>query len=365
MKKYRVGAIGTGWAALNPLPTFKTYAGSEVVAICSGRIERARATAEKFGAPLAFDDYHELIDHPDVDIVYVCTPVILHAPMVLAAAAAGKPILCEKPLSANVQQGREMLDAVERGRVPNVVAFTLRHFPWSIYVKQLIDEGVLGDVQQVVITQFRADPPPSFNLEQQVRAGGGAPPRGWTWLADAEQGGGAIGSMGSHYIDIVRHFCGEFADIAGRTRTLRTSMTDEQGVERPVTAEDTFAFYATLRNGAMVTLQFGGAAVAGIDRRLEFFGSRGAIVLNGDNELLVARDGGPLTQVPIPTPAFSEAVASSHSPRFALMIEKLIGAIESGEPTSPDIRDGYACQQVIDALKLSSKERRTVDLTPA
>ncbi|GIW08847.1 MAG: oxidoreductase [Dehalococcoidia bacterium] len=360
-KTYGVGVIGAGWALVNPVPTFQTYPATRVTAICSRRPESVEAAARRFGIPVALTDYRELIARPDVDIVYICTPVALHHPMVLAAAEAGKPILCEKPLSVDAAQGGEMVDAVESRRLPNIVAFTLRHYPWSLHVKRLVDSGAIGDVRQIVITQFRSDPLAGRSLDV-ARSGGGLPPQTWTWLHDANQGGGMLGAMGSHYVDIVRFFFGDYQDVSARTATLRPALVDENGIQRDATAEDTFALLATLHNGASLTLQFSSVSAVGLDRRLEFFGSEGAIVVEGDNAMRIAKRGESFRPEPIPTPELSPAVLGSQTPRFGLMIEKLINWIETGHSESPDMRDAFECQRVLDAIRRSSAERRTVRL---
>ncbi|MFN8534405.1 MAG: Gfo/Idh/MocA family oxidoreductase [Dehalococcoidia bacterium] len=358
---YRVGVIGTGWAVVTPLPTFTSYRRTEVVAICSGRLERAQEAASRFGARLAMTDYHELVAHPEVDLVYICSPVHLHREMVLAAADAGKPILCEKPLSANAGDGETMLRAVESRSLPNIVAFTLRHYPWALEVKRLVESGYLGQIRQIGITHFRADPRSERSMDV-ARAGGGLPPANRTWLHDADLGGGMLGAMGSHYVDIVRHFFGDYADLAARTTTWRTQLAGATGEEEAATAEDSFAILATLRNGAMMTLQFSAVAPVAGDRRIEFVGSEGTIVIDGDFRMYTGRAGEPLTEQPIPAPDFSADVASSHTPRFGRMIEKLISWIETGAEASPNIRDAQACQRVLDAIKTASATQSVVNL---
>ena len=109
---YRMGVIGTSWAAAAPLPAFSTYDGIELHAITSGRRERAEAAAAKYGVPHAFDDYHEMLAMPEIDIVYVGGPNELHRPMVIAAAKAGKHIIAEKPIGLDSAEGREMTTVV-------------------------------------------------------------------------------------------------------------------------------------------------------------------------------------------------------------------------------------------------------------
>jgi predicted dehydrogenase len=359
---YGVGVIGAGWALVNPVPTFQSYPATRVTAICSRRRDRAEQAAARFGIPVALADYHALIDRSDVDIVYICTPVALHHPMVLAAAEAGKPILCEKPLSVDAAEAKQMVEAVEARNLPNIIAFTLRHYPWALHAKRLINAGALGELRQIIITHFRADPF-AGRAADPTRSGGGLPPQHWTWLHDASQGGGMLSAMGSHYLDLVRSFAGDYRDVTARLMTSRRTLPDESGVTRPVTAEESFAVLAGLTSGASMTLQFSSVSPVGLDRRLEFFGSDGAITVDSDSRMRLARFGEPFREEPIPPPEWSPAVADSHTPRFGLMIEKLVTWIETGARQSPNLRDGYECQRVLDAARRSSVEERTVRLT--
>lgn len=359
---YGVGVIGAGWALVNPVPTFQSYPATRVTALCSRRQDRAEQAAARFGIPVALTDYRALIDRSDVDIVYIATPVALHHPMVLAAAEAGKPILCEKPLSVDAAEASQMVKAVEARNLPNIIAFTLRQYPWALHAKRLINAGALGELRQIVITHFRADPFAGRTADP-TRSGGGPPPQHWTWLHDASQGGGMLGAMGSHYLDLVRSFAGDYRDITARVTTSRRALPDESGVPRPVTADESFAVLASLTTGASVTLQFSSVSPVSLERRLELIGSDGALAVDRDLTMRVAKAGESFREEPIPQPEWSPAVAASHTPRFGLMIEKLIRWIETGVPQVPNLRDGYECQRVLDAARRSSVEERTVRLT--
>ena len=170
-KVFKVGVIGTSWAARIPLPTIQSYRRTEVVAIASARIERAQEAAEKFGADRAFDDYREMVRLPDLDIVYVGGPVHLHHPMAIAALEEGKHVLCEKPLGVNVAEAREMLDLAERDGLRHAIAFTMRHYPWAFAIKQLIDDGFLGQLRHVNIAWFMGPRRHSAGRQRRRRTG--------------------------------------------------------------------------------------------------------------------------------------------------------------------------------------------------
>ncbi len=356
---YRVGVIGTSWAARSPLPTLQSYPGVEIAAICSGRLERAREACDRFGAPIALDDYRELVAMPDVDIVYVGSPVALHDPMAIAAAEAGKHLLLEKPLSLDAARGQAMLDAATRAGVSHIVAFTMRHFATHILVRTLIDDGVIGEPRHLAISHFGG-------------SAVGSPPRGWSWWSDRDQGGGLLGAMGSHYVDLARYWLGDFAEVSGSLRTWHRTAADGEGRVREVTSDDGFALVGSMRSGAEVTLHMSFAVRPGPPRRVELYGEQGSVVIEGDElaaggaRVLLTRPGESApSEIDVPPLLLGDAARGSAVPRFGLMIEKLLRAIEGGERPSPDIAEALRCQEVLDAVRRSSVEGGSIRLPDA
>jgi len=348
-RTFRVAAIGTAWAAQSPLPALSSHPRTELVAICSARLGRAKEAADKFGAKQAFDDYEKMIADVDPDIVYVGGPVGLHKPMVLAAARAGKHVICEKPLAVDAEEGRVMLAAVEEKKLAHAVTFTMRSFPAPMRVKALLDAGAVGEIRHINIAFWFSIPP---NV-----------PRTFGWLNDASKGGGMLNAMGSHYIDLTRHFAGEFARVNGETRIWRTELPDEHGHARTVTADDSFMMTATLKNGAALSMHMSSEACAGSGTRFEIYGSEGSIVMDNADSVRVSKKGeAALSDVEIGTPAFSADALQCKVPRFGQLISDCINWIETGTTASPNMRDALRCQQVIDGLRASSSEGRSIVL---
>lgn len=348
-KRYRVAAIGTAWAAQSPLPALSSHPRTELVAICSARLERAKEAAEKFGAPQAFDDYEKMIAQVDPDIVYVGGPVGLHKPMVLAAARAGKHVICEKPLAVDATEGAEMLAAVEERKLAHAVTFTMRSFPAPTRVKALIDAGAVGEIRHINVAFW-------FSIPPQV-------PRTYGWLNDASKGGGMLNAMGSHYIDLTRHFAGDFARVNGETRIWRKELPDEHGKARAVTADDSFVMQATLKNGAALSMHMSSEACVGTGPRFEIYGSEGTIVMDNADSVRVSKRGDKeLSEVEIGTPAFSEDALQCKVPRFGQLISDCVAWIETGKRCSPNMLDALRCQQVIDGLRAAARDGTTVRL---
>lgn len=339
-KIYKVGVIGTAYAARSPLPSFQTYPRTEVYAVTSAHLDRARDAAAKFGAAHAFDDYREMLALPDLDAVYVAAPVNFHRDMVIEAAKAGKHVMCEKPIAMNAGEGREMVAAVENAGVASVLAFPLRHFAGCIEAKRLIDEGFLGEARHIIMT-VRMGLPGGLN-------------RKWTWLNDGSLGGGMLAAMAIHRLDLIRYWFGDFTEVFGRTHRWSETAPDANGVERPITAEDSFAMYATLANGALLTCQLVVGGWTTNVRQIELYGTKGSLVLEGETSIAGARtDEGELRPLEIPPAVYPEEVRQTFNQSFGTLIHDLVQSIETGRQVGPSLVDGMKAQEVLDAIHQS------------
>src|SRR3989304_8497231 len=141
--KIRVGVIGPGSGTIVHIPGFQSCPDTEVVAVCSARKERVEEAAAKFGIPHSFTNYREMVQMPDLDLVSVTTPPYEHHAMVMASLAAGKHVLCEKPMAMYVRACREMLDAAEARGLVHMIAHEFRLAPARAYISRLLAGGLL------------------------------------------------------------------------------------------------------------------------------------------------------------------------------------------------------------------------------
>ena len=161
-------------------------------AVAARNAEKARAFADQWGYQDVETDWRKLVERKDIDAIDICTPNNLHKEIALAAAANGKMILCEKPLSMNTAEGEEMCAAVEKAGVANTVWYNYRRIPAVTMAKQLIDEGKLGR-----IFHYRAMFLQDWTISEDVPQGGTA-----TWRLDAQAAGsGVTGDLLAHCID--------------------------------------------------------------------------------------------------------------------------------------------------------------------
>ena len=336
----RIGVIGTSWAAKSPLPTFASHPRTRVFGICSARRTRAEDAAAVFGASFACDDYRKLIEHPEVDAVYIGSPVGLHKEMALAAIATGKPVLCEKPLARNALEAEVMLQAAQTKGIAHATAFTMRNFAFADTVHRHLGQGFVGAIRQVAVTLFMGFP--------------GFEAMPWTWLSDLDHGGGSLNALGSHYIDLIRYWCGDFASVSGKTQVWVKERKDDSGAMKAVTADDAFVLSGRLESGALVTIHLSAAAVASPPARIEIIGSVGSIVVTGTDRVEVSSPGErELKPVEVKDPAWSEDTAKCAVPRFGAIVEAWLddALSHSRVLTHPTFVDGLAVQRVIDALR--------------
>src|SRR5262245_5648354 len=141
----KLAVIGTGWGQLVQSPGFRAAGGFEIVAVAGARAERARAVAAELGIPHAVTDYKALLRLHDLDAASIVTPPHLHAPMALAALAAGKHVLCEKPFAVTVAEAVVMAETARRTGLAAMVDFEWRFLPGRQRLGELIAEGYIGE----------------------------------------------------------------------------------------------------------------------------------------------------------------------------------------------------------------------------
>lgn len=189
MKKIRIGIVGCGFIANGKhLPSMARFADVEVVAFCDLIIEKAQASAQRFGAPdaLVCTDYRDLLKRDDIDAIHVCTPNSSHAEITVAALKAGKHVMCEKPMAKTAAQAKEMLDAYKSTGKLLTIGYQNRFRDDSQLIKRLCDNGDLGDIYlgKAFATRRRGVPT-------------------WGVFMDKEkQGGGPLIDLGTHALDL-------------------------------------------------------------------------------------------------------------------------------------------------------------------
>lgn len=344
----RVGVIGTGFGGVVQLPGFRRSPGVELVAVASGRQERARELGERYGIA-GYADYRRMLDEQELDLVSVTTPPYLHHEMVMAALERGRNVLCEKPLAANLGQAREMLATAETAGVVHAVDHEFRYLPARLKMKQLVDEGYLGELKMVRVT--------GLNDTWHNRP--------WGWIMEKEKCGGILQAQGSHLIDSLHWWFGPIVEVGAQLDTLLTSRPTEGGEWRRCDAEDQVAALLRMANGAHVNYLISGSIRPG-QNRVEAYGSEGTLIID-ESRLLGARG----TDEPRPIDPGTSLPKLEQGDDFRLapflaFLERFLPRLR-GEPapeTVAGFQEGVAVQAVMDAMRQSDAEKRFVQVEP-
>jgi predicted dehydrogenase len=361
-----VGLIGyafMGKAHSNALKTlaYMVYPPPAVprLAAIAGRTERAVVeAAERYGYAAAYTDWRDLVGDPTVQLVDNGGPNDVHAEPCIAAAEAGKHVLCEKPLGRTADEARTMLGAVTRAGVRHMVGFNYRFVPAIRHARDLIHNGSLG-----TIYHFRARYLQDWLSDPNA-------PHSWR-LSQASSGAGALGDLGSHVVDLARFLIGE---PAGVSASLRTYTSERPGGS--VDVDDAFVATVDFSSGALGTLEASRVATGHKNGLvIEINGSNGSLRFNlerlnelevcsgsaGYTNLLVTGEKYPFMQYWWPS---GHIIGWEHT--FVHEFAHLFACIQSGSDVAPDgatFEDGYRAAVVCDAIATAARERTQVRIT--
>lgn len=371
-QKIRVGIIGAGRiATLVHVPSLKLCSEMcEVLAVASRTEEKAAAFAAQWGIPRVYPDWRVLLGDPQIDAVVVCPPSGLTATVATAVIAAGKHILCEKPLGLTYADARALQTAAESADIVHMVAFTFRFVPALRYLKRLVAEGHFGEIRHWRLSYFT-----DFMLDP-------ATPVAWR-NQRAQAGTGILADMGSHAIDFARFLLGDIAAVSGASRVyVRERPSAAGGALVPVDADDACTFAVEFAGGAIGSFDFN-RAVAGRGgtgranyQSIEVHGTGGAAIYELIHPFELQISLGPAmtrtqqwarAEVPLDLRKYPG------SPRNPRVDDPLLGykldqgvaflrAIRGETQEYPTFRDGAEVQKVVDAVETAARERRWVDL---
>lgn len=367
----RIGLIGYGFMgrthsnAYRQAPKFFDLDREVVLQACCARNEdKIKAFADNWGWESYETDWRKLIARDDVDAVDVCTPNNLHKEIAIAAAEAGKMVLCEKPLAMDTAEGEEMCQAVEEAGVPNTVWYNYRRVPAVTLAKQLIDEGRLGR-----IFHYRAVFLQDWTISPDVPQGGEG-----TWRLDADAAGsGVTGDLLAHCIDTALWLNGGIEDVSAMTETfVKERVHAETGEKQKVEIDDACAFLARFDNGSLATFEStryarghkalytfeinGEHASIAWDlhdlHRLDYFDHGDDSIVRGWRSVHVT-DG----DMPYMGAWWVPGLQIGYEHTFVHQVADFVKGLETGEPAGPTFRDALETQKVCDAVLKSARDR--------
>jgi predicted dehydrogenase len=331
-------------------------------AVCGRTADGVKAFAEQWGYQSFETDWRKLVARPDIDLIDIATPNDSHAEIAIAAAKAGKMVMCEKPLGRNPAEAKAMVEAVEAAKVANMVWYNYRRVPAVTLAKQLIDEGKLGK-----IFHYRAKFLQDWTISSDLPQGGTG-----LWRLDAGvAGSGVTGDLLAHCIDTAMWLNGGIHTVTAMTETfVKERQHNLTGKVEPVKIDDASAFLARFDNGSLATFEAtryarGHKALYTLEingehasifwdlhdlHRLHYFdhsdqgrvrGWRSVHITDGDH--------------PYMKHWWVPGLQIGYEHTFIHQAADFLEGLASGKPASPTFRDGLATDYVTDAVLTSAK----------
>jgi predicted dehydrogenase len=350
----RVGVVGVRFGTTVHIPAFQSE-GLDVVAVCARRQERAASAAERFSIPEVYTDWEEMIDREDLDIVSIASPVPLHFPMAKAALLSGRHVLCEKPFTTNALEARELAELAASKGLTAMMGHEFRFTSGRMRAKELIEQGYIGDLR-LAIVRVLFDRGPSEPGEFNELAD------------DASTGAGILWNQGSHYLDALRHFFGEVHSVTGHAVTLVPERV-RLGERVLADAEDTFMATLEFETGGYAEIIVSRVLPFSADAGIEIYGSKGTLITPQtmanppSRGYVLGAQVGEDGLVDLEIPHRLEQIEDDRDDRmspFRLLIREFVRGITEHVSPSPNFVDGYRCQQVLDAIRASTKNAKTV-----
>src|SRR5580692_9326316 len=254
MKKLNIGLVGYGFmgrahsnAYLSVSQFFDIEYQPVLKAVAARNPEKVKQFAHKWGYQTHYTDWRKLIEDPAIDVVDIASPNDTHAEIAVAAAQAGKMILCDKPLARNLPEAQEMTDAVKKAGVRTMVWYNYRRIPAVTLAKQIISSGKLGR-----IFHYRAKFLQDWTISADVPQGGAA-----LWRLDVDvAGSGVTGDLLAHCIDTAIWLNGEIESVSGVTETfIKKRKHNLTGKMESVGIDDASAFLGRFKNGSLATFE--------------------------------------------------------------------------------------------------------------
>lgn len=362
--KIRVGIVGatvtpggSGWGANAHVPALQALPGFELKAVCTAHEDTAKASAEKFGASLAFHDINAMVAHPDVDVIAVVVRVPLHKQLVMAALKAKKAVCCEWPLGADLADATEMADAAKSAGVQTLVGLQAQSDPAVMFARDLIANGEIGDIVTVNL---------SVIVGAITERGDGR-----IWQGIRANGANPMTIPGGHSIDALCYILGEFAEVSARV-TTRIDMWKHAvtGADFPVDAPDTVTAAGVLKSGAEVSYQVASVPYNASGTRMEIYGRKGTLVLTsksvniGPSQLHLAIGNAQMAEI-IPPDSYTlvpAGMTAGPGRNVGQAYARFASALQSGGTASPDFHDAVRRHALIDAMERSHREGKVVKL---
>jgi predicted dehydrogenase len=372
MKTLNIGLVGYGFMgrthsnAFLQAPRYFDLPYKPVLkALCARNPDRAKTFAANWGYESVESDWRKLVERKDIDLIDIASPNDTHHEIAIAAAKAGKMVMCEKPLGRNAVEAKAMVDAVEAAKVPNTVWYNYRRVPAVVLIKHLLDEGKLGRIYH-----YRAKFLQDWTISADLPQGGEG-----LWRLDINvAGSGVTGDLLAHCIDTALWLNGSISEVSAMTETfIKERKHNLTGKVEPVGIDDASAFLARFGNGslatfestryarghkALYTLEINGEhASAFWDlhdlHRIQYFDHKDEGRVRGWRSVHITDGDHPYMKhwwVP--------GLQIGYEHTFIHQFADFVKAASEGKSLAPTFRDGLATDHVTDAVLKSAQSRQ-------
>ena len=361
--KIRVGTVGatvtrggSGWGANAHIPALRALPDYELKAVCTAHNDTARASQEAFGAELAFDNFDQMLAHPDIDLVVVCVRVPGHHELVIRALQAGKDVFCEWPLGRTLAEAEELAALASRQHKRTIVGLQAQSDPTVMYVRELILDGYVGHVQAVNFT---------YTSQAVTERGPGR-----IWQGDRRNGANTLTIAAGHAIDAVCFMLGEFDELSARLATNITQWHNPETNETfKVDSPDWISVTGRLASGAQAAFLTATVPANPSASRLEIFGTGGTLVVTagsfnqGPATVVGSHGKDPLES--LPTPGRFTLVPEGVPSGAPFNVAQAYVRFARGDQFEPDFGHAVTRHALIDAIERSNAESRAVRFQPS
>lgn len=345
-----VAVVGTGFGEKVHIPGLKQNSNTTVVAVYNRDLAKAQTIAAKYNIPHGCTSIEEIVALPEVQAVSISTPPFLHYEMAKKVLQAGKHLLLEKPTTLTALEAKELnLMAEDRGAIATM-DFEFRFVPAWMMLSEMLAEDYVGKKRLIKIdclVPSRADAT-----------------RPWNWYARKDQGGGALGAVGSHIFDYISWLFGPVKRLSGKLITTIPARPDPStGEMKPVDADDACMLMLELADGTPCQICISSVTYQGRGHWVEIYGDRGTLVLGSDNQkdyvhgfrLLAAPAGKTLSEVEIPNRLiFPKNFTDGRIAPFIRVVDNWVQGINLGSSQTPSLKEGVYSQLLMDLTHQSN-----------
>jgi len=354
--KIRLGVIGAnihrGWAPRSHLPALAASPEFELTGVCTTRIESAQESAKLFNAKLAFDNYQDMINHPDIDAIAVVLKVPSHYEPTMAALNAGKHVYTEWPLGQDTKQAQEMADLAKVKGVVNMVGLQARNSPALLHAKELISNGYIGNMMSCKVSMIRG------GILQRVFDR--------TWQRDVTLGANTLTIAFGHTVDAMRFVIGDFTNVSSVVSTQAKQWTaSDTGQVLDVTSPDSVMINGKMANGGVASVHVATTPYAGDGLQMEIYGDKGTLVAKANDSpqlsevtLQGSQGNDRIEDIAIPSHHTNvlESMPTGEPFNVGQMYYKFGAAIREGNKCDPNFDTAVELHRFLDNIRESNSK---------